>query len=81
VGGGESCPIPPERFYLHLNDRYKRTADKRPPPDKADRVILVVRPTGTASSNAQRPVRHMPDLHIVRSCSRPQLGSKSRTKL
>ena len=41
----EIVPDPTGAFYLHLNDRYSGPLTE-PPPDKADRVILVVRPTG-----------------------------------
>jgi PPOX class probable F420-dependent enzyme len=41
----EIVPDPMGKFYLHLNDRYSGPLSE-PPPDKADRVILVVRPTG-----------------------------------
>jgi PPOX class probable F420-dependent enzyme len=41
----EVVPDPTGAFYLHLNDRYSGPVTE-PPPDKADRVILVVRPTG-----------------------------------
>ena len=41
----EIVPDPTGAFYLHLNDRYNGPLTE-PPPDKADRVILVVRPTG-----------------------------------
>jgi len=36
-------PDPTGEFYLHLNDRYQGPLTE-PPADKADRVILVVRP-------------------------------------
>jgi PPOX class probable F420-dependent enzyme len=38
-------PDPTGEFYLQLNNRYSGPLTE-PPPDKADRVILVVRPTG-----------------------------------
>jgi PPOX class probable F420-dependent enzyme len=38
-------PDPTGAFYLQLNDRYSGPLTE-PPPDKADRVILIVRPTG-----------------------------------
>src|ERR1700712_943220 len=38
-------PDPTGAFYMPLNDRYDGPLTE-PPPDKADRVILVVRPTG-----------------------------------
>lgn len=38
-------PDPTGAFYLQLNDRYSGPLTE-PPADKADRVILVVRPTG-----------------------------------
>ena len=38
-------PDPEGAFYLQLNDRYSGPLTE-PPADKADRVILVVRPTG-----------------------------------
>ncbi|HKV22198.1 MAG TPA: PPOX class F420-dependent oxidoreductase [Mycobacterium sp.] len=38
-------PDPTGAFYMELNDRYSGPLTE-PPPDKADRVILVVRPTG-----------------------------------
>jgi PPOX class probable F420-dependent enzyme len=41
----EIVPDPTGAFCLHLNDRYSGPLTG-PPPDKADRVILVVRPTG-----------------------------------
>ena len=41
----EIVPDPTGVFYLELNDRYSGPLTE-PPPDKADRVILVVRPTG-----------------------------------
>jgi PPOX class probable F420-dependent enzyme len=41
----EIVPDPTGAFYLELNDRYSGPLTE-PPPDKADRVILVVRPTG-----------------------------------
>ena len=41
----EIVPDPTGAFCLHLNDRYSGPLTE-PPPDKADRVILVVRPTG-----------------------------------
>jgi PPOX class probable F420-dependent enzyme len=41
----EVVPDPTGAFYLQLNDRYSGPLSE-PPPDKADRVILVVRPTG-----------------------------------
>ena len=41
----EIVPDPTGAFYLQLNDRYSGPLTE-PPPDKADRVILVVRPTG-----------------------------------
>ena len=41
----EIVPDPTGAFYMHLNDRYSGPLTE-PPPDKADRVILVVRPTG-----------------------------------
>ena len=41
----EIVPDPTGAFYLHLNDRYTGPLTE-PPVDKADRVILVVRPTG-----------------------------------
>ena len=41
----EIVPDPTAAFYMHLNDRYSGPLTE-PPPDKADRVILVVRPTG-----------------------------------
>ncbi|BBX01021.1 PPOX class F420-dependent enzyme [Mycolicibacterium moriokaense] len=40
----EIVPDPEGKFYLELNDRYDGPLTK-PPADKADRVILVVRPT------------------------------------
>ncbi|HET6732693.1 PPOX class F420-dependent oxidoreductase [Mycobacterium sp.] len=40
----EIVPDPTGSFYLHLNDRYGGPLTE-PPADKADRVILVVRPT------------------------------------
>ncbi len=40
----EIVPDPTGAFYLKLNDRYSGPLTE-PPPDKADRVILVVRPT------------------------------------
>src|ERR1700752_3506776 len=39
------APDPTGAFYLQLNDRYSGPLTE-PPADKADRVILVVRPTG-----------------------------------
>lgn len=41
----EIVPDPTGAFYLELNDRYSGPLTE-PPPDKVDRVILVVRPTG-----------------------------------
>lgn len=41
----EIVPDPTGAFYMSLNDRYDGPLSE-PPPDKADRVILVVRPTG-----------------------------------
>lgn len=41
----EIVPDPTGAFYLQLNDRYSGPLTE-PPPDKADRVIVVVRPTG-----------------------------------
>jgi len=41
----EIVPDPTGAFYLELNDRYSGPLTE-PPPDKADRVILVVRPIG-----------------------------------
>ena len=41
----EIVPDPTGAFYLKLNDRYSGPLTE-PPPDKADRVIIVVRPTG-----------------------------------
>jgi PPOX class probable F420-dependent enzyme len=41
----EIVPDPTGAFYLELNDRYSGPLTE-PPPDKADRVIIVVRPTG-----------------------------------
>jgi len=41
----EIVPDPTGAFYLELNDRYSGPLTE-PPPDKADRVILIVRPTG-----------------------------------
>jgi PPOX class probable F420-dependent enzyme len=41
----EIVPDPTGAFYLELNDRYDGPLTE-PPADKADRVILVVRPTG-----------------------------------
>jgi len=41
----EIVPDPTGAFYMKLNDRYSGPLTE-PPPDKADRVILVVRPTG-----------------------------------
>ena len=41
----EIVPDPTGAFYLKLNDRYSGPLTE-PPADKADRVILVVRPTG-----------------------------------
>lgn len=38
-------PDPEGAFYLHLNDRYSGPLTEAPA-DKANRVILVVRPTG-----------------------------------
>ena len=38
-------PDPTGAFYMQLNDRYDGPLSE-PPPDKADRVILIVRPTG-----------------------------------
>jgi PPOX class probable F420-dependent enzyme len=38
-------PDPTGAFYMELNNRYSGPLTE-PPPDKADRVILVVRPTG-----------------------------------
>jgi PPOX class probable F420-dependent enzyme len=38
-------PDPTGAFYLQLNDRYDGPLTE-PPADKADRVILIVRPTG-----------------------------------
>jgi hypothetical protein len=38
-------PDPTGAFYVQLSDRYSGPLTE-PPPDKADRVILVVRPTG-----------------------------------
>jgi PPOX class probable F420-dependent enzyme len=38
-------PDPTGAFYLQLNDRYSGPLTE-PPPDKADRVIITVRPTG-----------------------------------
>ncbi len=40
----EIVPDPTGSFYLELNDRYDGPLTE-PPADKADRVILVVRPT------------------------------------
>ncbi|CDO08949.1 PPOX class F420-dependent oxidoreductase [Mycolicibacterium cosmeticum] len=40
----EIVPDPTGAFYLQLNDRYDGPLTE-PPADKADRVILVVRPT------------------------------------
>jgi len=40
----EIVPDPTGAFYLKLNDRYSGPLTE-PPPDKADRVVLVVRPT------------------------------------
>lgn len=40
----EIVPDPTGAFYLELNDRYAGPLTE-PPPDKADRVILIVRPT------------------------------------
>jgi hypothetical protein len=40
----EVVPDPTGKFYLHLNDRYSGPLTEAGP-DKADRVILVVRPT------------------------------------
>ena len=40
----EIIPDPTGAFYLELNDRYSGPLTE-PPPDKADRVIIVVRPT------------------------------------
>lgn len=41
----EIVPDPTGAFYLQLNDRYSGPLTE-PPRDKADRVIVVVRPTG-----------------------------------
>jgi PPOX class probable F420-dependent enzyme len=41
----EIVPDPAGDFYLSLNNRYSGPSTE-PPPDSADRVILVVRPTG-----------------------------------
>ncbi len=41
----EIVPDPTGTFYMQLNDRYSGPLTE-PPADKADRVILVVRPTG-----------------------------------
>lgn len=41
----EIVPDPTAAFYLHLNDRYSGPLTE-PPADAADRVIIVVRPTG-----------------------------------
>ena len=41
----EIVPDPTGAFYLELNDRYDGPLTE-PPADKADRVIVVVRPTG-----------------------------------
>ena len=41
----EIVPDPTCAFYLELNDRYSGPLTE-PPPGKADRVIIVVRPTG-----------------------------------
>jgi PPOX class probable F420-dependent enzyme len=41
----EIIPDPTGAFYLKLNDRYSGPLTE-PPPDKADRVIIVVRATG-----------------------------------
>ena len=41
----EIVPDPTGAVYLQLNDRYSGPLTE-PPPDKADRVIIVVRPTG-----------------------------------
>ena len=41
----EIVPDPTGAFYLELNDRYSGPLTE-PPPDKADRVILVVHPAG-----------------------------------
>ena len=41
----EIVPDPTGAFYLRLNDRYSGPLTE-PPADKADRVILIVRPTG-----------------------------------
>jgi PPOX class probable F420-dependent enzyme len=38
-------PDPAGTFYMTLNDRYSGPLTE-PPADKADRVVLVVRPTG-----------------------------------
>jgi PPOX class probable F420-dependent enzyme len=40
----EIVPDPTGAFYMALNDRYDGPLSE-PPPDKADRVILIVRPT------------------------------------
>ena len=41
----EIIPDPTGAFYLKLNDRYSGPLTE-PPPDKADRVIIVMRATG-----------------------------------
>lgn len=43
----EIVPDPTGAFYVALNDRYAGPPTE-PPPDAADRVIVVVRPTGFA---------------------------------
>ncbi|MFA5710735.1 PPOX class F420-dependent oxidoreductase [Mycolicibacterium sp.] len=44
----EIVPDPEGKFYVRLNDRYGFPPMDGGPPDAADRVILVVRPTGTS---------------------------------
>lgn len=44
----EIVPDPEGKFYVRLNDRYGFPPMKSGPPDAADRVILVVRPTRTS---------------------------------
>jgi PPOX class probable F420-dependent enzyme len=47
---------PSGAYYVHLAERYNAPWGNRPPPDAADRVVFLVRPTGSSTPGRPRPV-------------------------